>query len=171
VSQNHFRMLRMRIRKECGWRTDISAYRHDLPCYADEDSILWPTVLLSAYIIIICCGLMNFKFDNYIIGRSQWPRVPRRRSTAARLLRSWVRIPSVSMMSVYCECFFCQVEVSAASWSLVQRSPTDCGASCVIKNEETIARVGLQRHVKKTVVVTFTSIPLTHLQLICCKLL
>jgi len=27
----------------------------------------------------------------------------------------------------------CQVEVSASSWSLVQRSPTDCGASlCVI---------------------------------------
>jgi len=29
---------------------------------------------------------------------------------------------------------FCQVEVSATDWSLVQRSPTDCGASlCVIK--------------------------------------
>ena len=28
---------------------------------------------------------------------------------------------------------YCQVEVSAASWSMVQRSPTDCGASlCVI---------------------------------------
>ena len=26
----------------------------------------------------------------------------------------------------------CQVEVSATSWSLVQRSPTDCGTSCVI---------------------------------------
>jgi len=26
----------------------------------------------------------------------------------------------------------CQVEVSATSWSLVQRSPTDCGVSCVI---------------------------------------
>jgi hypothetical protein len=25
----------------------------------------------------------------------------------------------------------CQVEVSATSWSLAQRSPTDCGASCV----------------------------------------
>jgi hypothetical protein len=27
----------------------------------------------------------------------------------------------------------CQVEVSATSGSLVQRSPTDCGVSCVIK--------------------------------------
>jgi len=32
-----------------------------------------------------------------------------------------------------CVCVCCQVEVSATSWSLVQRSPTDCGASlCVI---------------------------------------
>jgi hypothetical protein len=28
----------------------------------------------------------------------------------------------------------CQVQVSATSWSLVKKSPTDCGASlCVIK--------------------------------------
>jgi hypothetical protein len=33
------------------------------------------------------------------------------------------------VMSVAC----CQVEVSATSWLLIQRSPTDCGASlCVI---------------------------------------
>jgi hypothetical protein len=37
-------------------------------------------------------------------------------------------------MVVRCECCVrCQVEVSATGWSLVQRSPTDCGASlCVI---------------------------------------
>jgi hypothetical protein len=35
-------------------------------------------------------------------------------------------------MFVCCVC--CQVEVSATSWSVVQRSPTDCDASlCVIK--------------------------------------
>jgi hypothetical protein len=35
----------------------------------------------------------------------------------------------LSVVSVVC----CQVEVSATGWSLVQRSPTDCGASlCVI---------------------------------------
>jgi len=34
----------------------------------------------------------------------------------------------LSVVSVVC----CQVEVSATSWSLVQRSPTECGASfCV----------------------------------------
>ena len=35
---------------------------------------------------------------------SQWPRGLRRRSTAARLLRSWVRIPPGAWMSVCCEC-------------------------------------------------------------------
>ena len=36
--------------------------------------------------------------------RSQWPRGLRRRSTAARLLRWWVRIPPWAWMSVCCEC-------------------------------------------------------------------
>jgi hypothetical protein len=37
-------------------------------------------------------------------------------------------------MFVCCDCCVCcQVEVSATSYSLVQRSPTDCGVSmCVI---------------------------------------
>jgi hypothetical protein len=61
---------------------------------------------------------------------SQWPCSLRHRSTAACLLRSWFRIPPVAWMFVCCVC--CQVEVSATSWSLIQRSPTDCGASCVI---------------------------------------
>jgi len=47
-------------------------------------------------------------------------------------------------------CFVCvlrfQVEVSATSWSIVRRSPTDCGASlCVIKNlvnEEALSHCG-----------------------------
>jgi hypothetical protein len=35
----------------------------------------------------------------------------------------------------------CQVEVSATSYSLVQRSPTDCGASlCVIKKPRETSR-------------------------------
>ena len=63
-----------------------------------------------------------------IVRRSQWPRGLRRRSAAARLLRLWVRIPPGAwtfVVSVLC----CQVEVSATSRSLVQRSPTDCGVS------------------------------------------
>ena len=36
--------------------------------------------------------------------RSQWPRGLRRRSTAARPLRLWVRIPPEAWMFVCCEC-------------------------------------------------------------------
>jgi hypothetical protein len=36
----------------------------------------------------------------------------------------------LSLVSVVC----CEVEFSATSWSFVQRSPTDCGVSCVICN-------------------------------------
>ena len=36
--------------------------------------------------------------------RSQWPRGLRRRSAAARLLRLWVRIPSVTWTFVCCKC-------------------------------------------------------------------
>jgi hypothetical protein len=55
------------------------------------------------------------------------------RPQAGHLPRSWVRIHRglgyLSFVSVVC----CQIEVSATSWSLVQRSPTDSAASfCVI---------------------------------------
>jgi hypothetical protein len=45
----------------------------------------------------------------------------------------------------------CQVEVSATSWSLVQRSPTECGVSevCdreVSKNEAALTPKGLSSH-------------------------
>jgi hypothetical protein len=48
----------------------------------------------------------------------------------------------------------CQVEVSATGWSLVQRSPTECGVSqmCVTmkprRNEEAQAHIGLSSHRK-----------------------
>jgi len=52
---------------------------------------------------------------------------------AARLPRSWARIPPGTWMSVV-SVVSCQVEVSATGWSLVQRSPTECVASvCVIQ--------------------------------------
>jgi hypothetical protein len=44
-------------------------------------------------------------FVCFLSSRSQWPRGLRRRSTAARLLRSCVRIPLGAWTSVCCECF------------------------------------------------------------------
>jgi hypothetical protein len=47
-----------------------------------------------------------------------------------------------------------EMEVSASGWSLVQRSPTECGVSQVCdressKNEEAYAPYGLSSHRKK----------------------
>ena len=98
-----------------------------------------------------CIGQHNCTFlsSNSRGGRSQWPRGLRRRSTAARLLRSWVQIPLVAWMFVCCEC--CQVKVFATDWSLVQGSPTDCGASlCVIKKPRTRGGYNLLEGCKNT---------------------
>jgi len=56
-------------------------------------------------------------------------------SASACLLRLWVRIPPGAWTFFCCEyCVCCQVQVSATSRSLIQRSPTDCAASlCVIE--------------------------------------
>jgi hypothetical protein len=63
------------------------------------------------------------------ICRSQWSCVLRHGSAAARLLdcgfESRRGHGCLSLVSVVC----CQVDVSATSWSLVQRSPTECGVS------------------------------------------
>jgi len=49
--------------------------------------------------------LFYFKSIYGFFCRSQWPRGLRRRSAAARLLRSWVRIPPLEAgMFVCCEC-------------------------------------------------------------------
>jgi hypothetical protein len=43
----------------------------------------------------------------------------------------------LSLVSVVC----CQIEVSVTGWSLVQRSPTECGVSeCVIVKPQTMRR-------------------------------
>ena len=85
--------------------------------------------------------------------RSQWPCGLRRRSEAARLLKSWVRIPRghwcLSVVSVVC----CEVEsVRRADHSSTGVLPTvvrRCVWSRNLKNEEAMTRVGSQRHSKK----------------------
>jgi len=48
---------------------------------------------------------LNFNSIYLTLCRSQWPRGLRRRSAAARLLRSWVRIPPGAWIFVCCECW------------------------------------------------------------------
>jgi len=63
-------------------------------------------------------------------GRSQWPRRLRRGFAAVRWMELRVRIPPGAGLSDPFECcVYCQVEVSASDWSLVQRSPTECDVS------------------------------------------
>jgi hypothetical protein len=77
-------------------------------------------------------SVTRYLCSSFIACRSQWLRGLRRRSSAASLLRLRVRISSgtwVFLLWVLCVLS----EVSGTSWSLVQRGPTDCGASlCVI---------------------------------------
>ena len=47
---------------------------------------------------------INFGIIYLCLCQSQWPRVLRHRSAAARLLRSWVRMPPGAWMFVCCEC-------------------------------------------------------------------
>jgi len=85
--------------------------------------------------------------------RSQWPRGLRRGSVAARLLRSWVRIPPGAWMFVCCECclsgrglcdeLITRPEKSYRLW---------CVVVCDLENlkNEAMTRFGSQRHKKKT---------------------
>jgi hypothetical protein len=80
--------------------------------------------------------------------RSQWPHGLRRRSTAARLLRSWIRNPPGAMMFVCCVCcvlsgrglcdeLITRPEESYRLWRVV------CDHEKLVE-EEAIARAGLQ---------------------------
>ena len=82
------------------------------------------------------CSLCRLGFDFYmfISCLSQWPRSLRCGSATARLLGLWVQIlPGrngyLSLVSVV----YCQIQVSAPDWSLVQRSNTKCDVSVIVK--------------------------------------
>jgi len=86
-------------------------------------------------------------------GRSQWPRGIRLMSTAARLLRLWVRIPLETWMSF---CYDCCVFSDRGLCDGPIPCPEECyGMWCVcvwpriLKNEEAMAHVGVQHHRKK----------------------
>jgi len=102
--------------------------------------------------------LMNYMKYNC---RSQLPRGLSRRSAAARLLRSWVRIPPGAWMFVCCEC--CVLSDRGLCDELITRPEESyrlwCVGRCVwsrnLMNEEAMARVGPQRHKKKNMKYNF----------------
>jgi len=75
----------------------------------------------------------SLQVSTSIASRSQWPCGLRRRSAAARLLKSWLRVPPGTWMFVCCECCVLSGRGLCDELSLVWNSPTDCDASlCVI---------------------------------------
>ena len=85
---------------------------------------------------------------------SQWPRGLRHRSAAARLLRSWVRIPPGAWNFVCFECYvlsgrglcdelITRPEESYRLWFVIVCDLEN------LKNEEAMTRVGSQSHRKK----------------------
>jgi len=113
---------------------------------------IWPIFWVTGLFYALCCCFLEKHLEVWVIclgrlvcvsfvfthlqakwtgpsGRAVW-------GVGLRPLACWDcgfeyhrRHGYLSVVSVVC----CQVEISAMSWSLVQRSPTDCGASlCVI---------------------------------------
>ena len=64
------------------------------------------------------------------MSQSQWPRGLRRRSTVARLLRSWFRIPPGAWMSVSCE--FCVLLGKGLCDELITRPEESYRLWCVV---------------------------------------
>ena len=76
---------------------------------------------------------IEFELKSRIINRecrSQWPRRLRRRSVAARLLRSWVRIPPGAWIFVCCEC--CVLSGKGLCDELITRPEESYRLWCVV---------------------------------------
>jgi len=88
--------------------------------------------------------------------RSQGPRSLRRRSAAALLLRSWVRIPPGAWMFVCCVCCvlsgrgLCE-GADHSSRGVLPTVVRRCVWSRYLKNGKAMTRVGSQRHRKKMI--------------------
>ena len=105
----------------CSWYMSYAPVDRD--CVVGSHSVI--TVrLLCGVVRFIRCGcsdifeliLQSLYFTITVYCRSQWPLGLRRRSSAARLLRLWVRIPPGAWMFVclsVVSVMGCQAEVSA----------------------------------------------------------
>ena len=88
-----------------------------------------------------------------VFSRCQWPRGLRRRSTAARLLWLWARIPPGAWMFVCCEC--CVLSGRGLCNGLITRPEESYRMWCVwvrswsLDNEKVFAQSGLA-HQKQT---------------------
>jgi hypothetical protein len=105
----------------------------------------------------------RFEKQHYIVRtvferRSQWPRGLRRRSSAARLLGLWIRIPPGVWMSVCCDCcIFSGRDLCDGLITRVEEFYRVC--LCVwsrnIVNEEALAHWGLLHQKQKECIWVF----------------
>ena len=95
--------VKLRINSYLSMHKNYYAFQNDmLPCPVRQGIMRlgwWNTVRSKFYKKKKCF----FKIPFIHTCRSQWPRGLRRRSAAARLLRSWVRIPPAAWIFVCCE--------------------------------------------------------------------
>jgi len=134
----------------------ISATRLSKPVFPNSvNSHRYVTRILHRYFFLHLYPLIENL--NLIVCRSQWPHGLRRRSGAARLLRSWVRNLPGAWMFVCCEC--CVLSGRSLCDGLITRPEESYRLWCVVvcdlenlKNEEAMTRVGSQRH-KKILIV------------------
>ena len=96
--------------------------------------------------------------------RSQWPRGLRRRSAAARLLRSWVRIPPAAWLFVCCEC--CVLSGRGLSDELITRPEESywCVVVCDLETSRKRSWTALGRSATGKKIVLHVSVPLHHHQ-------
>ena len=82
---------------------------------------------------------LNYYTKYCTYSRSQWPHGLRRRSAAARLVRSWVRIPPVAWMSVCCEC--CVLSGRGLCDELITRPEESYRLWCVVVCDQETSRM------------------------------
>jgi hypothetical protein len=72
--------------------------------FEEEDFCEWNVQISSLTSEAVVLNVCVFNLVIPYKSRSQWPRVLRRRSSAARLLRLWIRIQPGAWMFFCCEC-------------------------------------------------------------------
>ena len=104
---------------------------HATPLYPQKLALASPTGGgRSVGIVRLRTKATEFVFICIYHCRSQWPRGLRRRSAAARLLRSWVRIPPGAWMFVCCEC--CVLSGRSLCDELITRPEESYRQWCVV---------------------------------------
>ena len=111
--------FRYQAKDKWSWTESLQAFPHinlflifhacncHFPCTFSAVCLLWFCPLLLITTPNILTYKKSFCFLNRIFkpSRSQWPCGVRRRSSAARMLRLWVRITPGAWMFFCCECY------------------------------------------------------------------